>query len=92
MERQQRCISGALPETKPNGSHTMEQTYWAHYKAERTKRRIGPYSTREEAIEAVAQLAGLEPRFKRKSVMTGYGAEGAWLDIRWHDNIGRPAA
>ncbi len=55
-------------------------TFWAHFKAGRNKRKIGPFATREEAL-----TAALPENPTHKSLMTGYGSEGAYFDIRWHD-------
>lgn len=60
-------------------------TYWAHFKSGRDKHRLGPFASREAAIDA-AMLAGP----KHKTLLTGYGSNGAHFDIRWHDELTNP--
>jgi hypothetical protein len=58
----------------------MERQFWAHYRSGRYKRKIGPFATR-----AMAVGAALVDKPKHKTLMTGYGSDGAWFDIKWHD-------
>lgn len=54
--------------------------YWA--KVNGNSKLFGPYDTRE-AAEAAA-FAGFA--IPAKEVMSGYGSEGPWFDIRWTPN------
>jgi hypothetical protein len=56
----------------------MERTYWADCKVGRKRERFGPFATREEA-EKAARKATTKP----KSILTGYGSDGPWFDMRW---------
>ena len=63
----------------------MTQQFWAHYRSGRNKRKIGPFDSRETAV-----LEALKDKPKHKSLHTGYGADGAYFDIRWHDDETNP--
>jgi hypothetical protein len=54
--------------------------YWA--KVYGCARLFGPFETREQAEQA-AFVGFLVPA---KEVMSGYGSEGPWFDIRWTPN------
>lgn len=57
----------------------MTLQYWASRKA----KKLGPFDTREEAIEAGRALLPKQPLHK-DTYCTGYGAFGAHFDIRFH--------
>jgi hypothetical protein len=60
--------------------------YWAHVVSRKTATSVGPFETREAAVDACFRA---NP--KAKAVTSGYGSEGAWFDIRWtnrHDSRG----
>jgi hypothetical protein len=63
----------------------MERSFWAHYRTGRYKRKVGPFATREEAVQAA-----LADKPKHKTLMSGYGSDGGWFDIRWHDELTSP--
>ena len=66
----------------------MARKFWAHFKVGRSKHRLGPFATRDDAVEAAKKVSEIGPAIRRKSLSTGYGSEAAWFDIRWHDDIG----
>jgi hypothetical protein len=59
----------------------MNRRYWAHFKVGNAKHVIGPYETREQALEATKEYGDI------KRLSTGYGASGAWFDIQFHTPI-----
>lgn len=65
----------------------MEQQFWA----KRGKDQItGPLPTREEALDAFREAyphTGPQymARAKQNQILTGYGLNGPWADMRWHD-------
>lgn len=61
------------------------QKWWAYVRENSRSRSyvtVGPFETREKAAEEGWKVA--HP--KARHVSTGYGAEGAYFDIRWHPN------
>lgn len=62
------------------------RTYWA----QRRTKTVGPYATRNEAVEAFrAKYPFKGPDYgksaKRNQIMVGYGAHGPVFDICWYD-------
>jgi hypothetical protein len=59
----------------------MTRTYWAHFKTGNKKHVLGPFETREQALEKVKEYGPV------KQLSTGYGAAGAWFDIKFHTPV-----
>jgi hypothetical protein len=57
----------------------MERKFWAHFRSGRYKRKVGPFATRAEAV-----AAALLDKPKHKTLVTGYGSEGAYSSLIWH--------
>jgi hypothetical protein len=67
----------------------------AEFWAKRTKRQVGPCATREEALRLFRETYPLTAAERRKRtglfsggigrILTGYGSDGPWFDMRWHD-------
>lgn len=60
--------------------------YWA----KRGKILVGPFSTRDEALAAFRERYPFDgpdymARSKTKQILTGYGEDGPWFDLRWDD-------
>jgi hypothetical protein len=65
--------------------------YWA----KRGKKQVGPFSSRCKALAAFyAANPFNKPLYlataKANEVMTGYGAEGPFFDMRWHPALKLP--
>lgn len=64
------------------------QNFWA----QRGRKQVGPFPTREEAVAAFrtafpfkgADYAHTAPKNK---ILSGYGTNGAYLDMRWHNAL-----
>jgi hypothetical protein len=65
----------------------MDYKYWAHFKERNVRKQLGPFTSHEEAMGA---LALIKPHPRVKSFFTGYGDTGAYFDIRFH-NVKRAA-
>lgn len=64
----------------------MTRTYWA----KRGRKISGPHSSREKALaafRAAHPVTDNQARCGGQKIMCGYGADGPWLDIQWHDAI-----
>jgi hypothetical protein len=64
----------------------MERKYWA----KRNRQQVGPFATREEAVEAFrTAFPHKGPDYMRSSkkcqFLTGYGELGAHFSIQWHN-------
>ena len=63
-----------------------ERQFWA----QRGKSKVGPRASREEALAAFRKAfyfrgTDAAAQSKRWAIMTGYGSDGPWFDMRWHD-------
>lgn len=64
----------------------MKNTYFAT----RGRNIVGPFDSRQEALDAFRNAyphKGADYLAKAKSaqILTGYGADGPYFDMRWHD-------
>ena len=60
----------------------------ADFWACRGKNKVGPFLTREEAIEAFRKAfpfkgSDYAARATRNDITTGYGLGGPWFDVHW---------
>ena len=65
----------------------MAYEYWAELRFGKSRAKpikFGPFATREAAIGA-AQLETVKHYGKGYTITHGYGAGGAYFDIRWLD-------
>lgn len=66
----------------------MEKQFWAKC----GKKQVGPFATREAAVDQYRETHPAKSERDRKNrmamtacrIMTGYGNGGPWFDIRWH--------
>lgn len=68
------------------GATAMHQ-FWSIIGRAKTRQQLGPFDSRGQAIEAArsALIASWTKGAKRKpDIMTGYGSDGPWSDLRWH--------
>jgi hypothetical protein len=55
-----------------------------HHGTSSGREKLGPFATQEEALHhALERAAQIKPR-RPSDVMTGYGNEGPYFDMRWH--------
>lgn len=60
----------------------MEKRFWSKLGTQQH----GPFPTMQEALDAMRDsLAPSRKAKPRERIMTGYGADGPWFDIQWHE-------
>lgn len=58
-----------------------DRQYWAEFNG----RKVGPFTTRDDAVSAMMDTITKPPRgMRRPAITTGYGIDGAAFDIRFY--------
>ena len=62
----------------------------ANYYASRGGLKVGPFGSHQEALDAFRELfpfkgPAYEGKSRKQQILTGYGLDGAYNDMRWHD-------